>query len=86
MNILKIWRNRLEIGFVKSQGRLTVPVKLRKKYGIKLGTRVNISQGEDGIKIITITPQLIDKNRGFLKGKSSLLKVLQEEKKKEREL
>ena len=57
----------MEVGFVKSQGRLTIPAKLRNKYGIK-------PSKDDGIKIIPIVPESIDKNIGFLKSKKSLLK------------
>ena len=76
----------MEVGFVKSQGRLTIPAKLRRKYGIKPGTYVNIIVESDGIKIIPITRELIYKNIGFLKSRKSLLKALLKEKKREREL
>ena len=76
----------MEIGYVTSKGQLVIPSKMRRKFGIKAGTRVNFYEEEDGIKIIPVTSELIKSNIGFLKGKGDLMKALMEEKKKEREL
>jgi AbrB family looped-hinge helix DNA binding protein len=37
---------------VFNKGQIVIPAMLRKKYGIKIGDRVNIVEDEDGIKII----------------------------------
>ena len=76
----------METGYVTSKGQLVIPSKLRRKFGIKPGTRVNFFEEEDGIKIIPVTIEVIDSNKGFLETKGKLLKALMEEKKKEREL
>ena len=76
----------MEVGYVTSKGQLVIPSKLRKKFGIKPGTRVNFLEENDGIKIIPVTPEIIDANKGFLGTGGKLLKALMEEKKKEREL
>ena len=76
----------METGYVTSKGQLVIPAKLRKKFGIKAGTRVNFFEEEDGIKIIPVTEEIIDANKGFLGTRGKLLKALMEEKKKEREL
>jgi AbrB family looped-hinge helix DNA binding protein len=76
----------MEVGFVSSKGQLVIPSKLRRRYGIKPGTRINFHEEDDGIKIIPITPEVIDANIGFLKTNGKLLKALMEEKKKEKEL
>ncbi len=76
----------METGYVTSKGQLVIPSKLRKKYGIKEGTRINFYEEKDGIKIIPITAEIIEANKGFLKTGGTLLKALMEEKKKEREL
>ncbi len=73
-------------GYVTSKGQLVIPAKLRKKFGIKTGTRVNFFEERDGIKIIPVTKEIIEANKGFLGTKGKLLKSLMEEKKKEREL
>ncbi|MCL4549432.1 MAG: AbrB/MazE/SpoVT family DNA-binding domain-containing protein [Bacteroidetes bacterium] len=76
----------MEVGFVTSKGQLVIPSKMRRRFGIKPGTRVNFFEEEDGIKIIPTTAELIDANKGFMKTGGKLLKALMEEKKKEREL
>ena len=77
----------METGYVTSKGQLVIPSKMRRKFGIKPGTRVNFFEEKDGIKIIPLTKETIRTIAGFLKTKgNSLLKALMEEKKKEREL
>jgi len=65
---------------------LVIPSKLRRKFGIKPGTHVNFFEERDGIKIIPVTAETIDANKGFLQTKGKLLKALMDEKKKEHEL
>lgn len=77
----------MEVGYVTSKGQLVIPSKMRRRFGIKPGTRVNFFEEEDGIKIIPMTSETIKANIGFLgKDGPSLLQALMEEKKIEREL
>ncbi len=76
----------METGYVTSKGQLVIPSKLRRRFGIKPGTRVNFFEEKDGIKIIPVTAEVIASNKGFLGTKGKLLKALMEEKKKEREI
>jgi AbrB family looped-hinge helix DNA binding protein len=77
----------METGHVTSKGQLVIPSKMRKKFGIKAGTRVNFFEEKDGIKIIPVTSETVKANIGFLgEDGPSLLKALMEEKKIEREL
>lgn len=76
----------METGYVTSKGQLVIPANLRRKFGIKTGTRVNFFEEKDGIKIIPVTPEVIDANNGFLGTDGILIKALMDEKKKEREL
>ncbi len=77
----------METGYVTTKGQLVIPSKLRRKFGIKAGTRVNFFDEEDGIKIVPVTSEIIKANIGFLgKDGPNLLKALMEEKKREREL
>ena len=76
MKILKITTN----------GRIMIPKILRRKYGLNPGTRVNLIEEGDGIKIIPTTHETIRANVGSLGIKEkSLLKSLMEEKKIELE-
>jgi len=70
-----------------TNGRVTLPAELRKKYNLNPGTKVRFVEEKNGIIIIPVTNKTIRANVGFLgiKGKS-LLKALMDEKKIEREL
>jgi AbrB family looped-hinge helix DNA binding protein len=77
----------MDVGYVTTKGQLVIPSKIRRKFGIKPGTRVNFFVEENGIKMIPVTSETIKENIGFLGNDGpSLLKALMEEKKIEREL
>ncbi len=59
------------------KGQVIIPAPLRKKYNIKKGTRVAISEGEGNVIVIKPLPDdPIEASRGMLKGKTSLMKAL----------
>jgi len=76
----------METSIVTSKGQVVIPSKLRRKYGIKNGTRVHFYEVNGEIRIVPVTPELIDKNIGLLGTRGKLMRALLEEKKKEREL
>ena len=76
----------MKLAKLTTNGRVTIPSELRKKYELTPGTRVNFSEEKDGIRIIPVTKETIQANVGILGMKGKLLKALMEEKKKEREL
>ena len=76
----------MESSKVTTKGQLVIPSRLRKKYKIKDGTRVNFIEESDGIKMMPVTAEFIRANVGFMGTKGKLLKALMEEKKIEREL
>lgn len=68
-----------------TNGRITIPAPLRKKYGLTPGRRVKFEITENGIEIIPLaTAEEIRANIGFLGIKGKLLKSLMDEKKIER--
>jgi AbrB family looped-hinge helix DNA binding protein len=72
---------------IKSNGSVTIPARLRKKYGLHLGRKVKFEINKSGIQIIPlVTSEEIKANIGFLGTKGKLLKALMEKKKFEREL
>jgi AbrB family looped-hinge helix DNA binding protein len=75
----------MEIGYVSTKGQLLIPAKLRKKFGIKPGTRINFYEENNGIRIVPITPETIDNNKGFMGTEGKLLKALMKEKSKQRD-
>ena len=71
---------------VTTKGQVVIPSKLRKKYGIKNGTKIHFYEAGDEIRIVPITHDMIKSNAGFMGTKGKLLKALMDEKKREREL
>jgi AbrB family looped-hinge helix DNA binding protein len=67
------------------KGQVVIPVWLREELKIERGTRALVYQEGDAIVLKPITPQHIRKLRGSLKG-SGVLKALEEDRKREREL
>jgi AbrB family looped-hinge helix DNA binding protein len=69
---------------VSSKGQIVIPAELRRKYAIKAGTKVEIFDDGEQIILRPVTPEYIRSLRGSLKG-GDALKVLTEERRKERE-
>lgn len=76
----------METSIVTVKGQVVIPSKIRKKFGIKNGTKIHFSDQGNVIRMIPITPEMIESNFGFLGTKGKLLKALMQEKKREREL
>ena len=70
---------------VSAKGQLVVPSKLRRKYGIRKGTRVAFVEDNHRIILQPITAEFIHSLRGSLKG-SKALDFLLAERKRDREL
>ncbi len=68
------------------KGQIVIPASVRRKLGIKKGTRIAIEVDEANWRIILtpITREYIHSRRGSLKGKG-LLEALMEDRKRERE-
>ncbi len=64
---------------VFSNGRVTIPAEIRKKYGIKAGTNVFFKEEKDGIVLYPITAKTIKDGFGFFKPDKRMLKSLMEE-------
>jgi len=68
--------------YVTSKGQLAIPVKLRRKYNIKKGTRVNFVEDHGKIVMQPVTREFIDSIRGMFKlrpGEKSVTQELVEE-------
>ena len=68
-----------------SKGQIVIPASMRRKLGIKEGTRIQIELHEDAREIVLtpITREYVHSLRGKFKGKG-LLKALMEDRKEER--
>jgi len=67
-----------------TKGRVVMPAPLRRKLGIKGGTKFLVFEEEDRIVLQPVTNDHIRKVRGMLRG-SRPLQVLMEERARERE-
>ena len=76
----------MDTAVVTTKGQVVIPAKFRRKFGIKIGTKIQFIEENGEIRLFPITEETIDDNIGILKTKGKLLKKLQDEKKSEREL
>jgi AbrB family looped-hinge helix DNA binding protein len=66
------------------KGQIVIPASLRKKYGIKNGTKIIVTDIGDAILLKPVTEQYLKNLQGSLKGKG-VLKALVEERRKDNE-
>jgi len=66
-----------------AKGQIVIPAVLRRKYGIKKGTRIVIIDNGNSIILKPMTEEYLKKLQGSLKGKGGL-KVLIDERPKDR--
>ena len=76
----------MDVAVVTTKGQVVIPAKFRRKFGIKIGTKIQFIEEEGEIKLFPITEEAIDNNIGFLGTKGKLLKAFMKEKEVEREL
>jgi AbrB family looped-hinge helix DNA binding protein len=77
---------KTEVSTVTTKGQLVIPAKLRRKYAIRKGTQVAFVEEENRLVLQPLTPEFIRSLRGSLQGEPTALKILQEERKRDREL
>ncbi len=66
------------------KGQIVIPASLRRKYGIKNGTKIIVTDAGDAIILKPVTEQYLKNLQGSLKGKGGL-KMLAEERRKDKE-
>jgi AbrB family looped-hinge helix DNA binding protein len=72
--------------YMTVKGQIVIPSKIRRQFGIREGTRVQVDVDEQAHRIILtpVTRDYVQRLRGKYKGKG-LLSALAAEKKRERE-
>jgi AbrB family looped-hinge helix DNA binding protein len=75
----------METAYVTSKGQLVVPARLRRKYGIKPGTRICFVERNDEIIFQPVTKEYIRGVCGMLKSDTSMTKALLEERARDKE-
>ncbi|MDI6760406.1 MAG: AbrB/MazE/SpoVT family DNA-binding domain-containing protein [Candidatus Brocadiaceae bacterium] len=71
---------------VTIKGQIVIPSRIRRRYGIKKGTRVCLVERNDEIILKPITREYFDKLAGILGKEGRPLEALRKEKEREREL
>ena len=70
--------------YASVKGQIVIPATLRRKYGIKNGTKIIVTDNGDSIILKPVTEQYLRNLQGSLKGKG-ILKVLVDERRKDKE-
>ena len=76
----------METSVVTLKGQIVVPVKIRRKFGIKKGTRVAFIEQNGKLMIQPLDKSYFESLAGILGTGGKMMKSLMEDKKKEREL
>lgn len=66
------------------KGQIVIPATLRRKYGIKNGTKIIVTDIGDAIVLKPVTEQYLKSLQGSLKGRGGL-KTLMDERRKDKE-
>jgi AbrB family looped-hinge helix DNA binding protein len=64
--------------YASVKGQIVIPAKLRKKYGIKNGTKIIVTDLGDVITLKPVTEQYLKNLQGSLRGKGGLGVLLDE--------
>ena len=75
----------METAYVTSKGQLVVPARLRRKYGIKPGTKICFIERDSEILFQPVTREYIRSVCGMLKSETSATEELLKERGREKE-
>lgn len=75
----------METAIVTTKGQVVIPSRVRRRHGIKKGTRVCFVEKEGAILLQPVTDEYIDGLMGSLGTKGKILQALLEDRKRERE-
>ena len=75
----------MDAAYVTTKGQLVIPARIRRKLGIKPGTKVCFVERGNEILFQPVTKEYIRSVCGMLKSDTSVTEELKNERKKERE-
>ncbi|MBI4002663.1 MAG: AbrB/MazE/SpoVT family DNA-binding domain-containing protein [Nitrospira defluvii] len=75
----------MEAAYVTTKGQLVIPARIRRKLGIKPGTKVCFVERGGEILFQPVTKEYIRNMSGMLKSATSVTEELLDERKKDRE-
>jgi len=84
--LIKERRIIMETSIVTVKGQIVVPAKIRKKFGIKKGTKIAFIEQNNKLIIQPLDKSYFETLAGMLGTEGDMLKSLMEDKKQEREL
>jgi AbrB family looped-hinge helix DNA binding protein len=64
------------------KGQIVIPAELRRKYGIKAGTKINVIDTGEAIVLKPVNEESLKRLQGMLKGQG-VLKSLMEERRRD---
>jgi AbrB family looped-hinge helix DNA binding protein len=76
----------METSVVTVKGQVVVPAKIRRKFGIKKGTKIAFIEQNGKLLIQPLDKNYFESLAGILGTEGKMLKSLMEDKKREREL
>ena len=76
----------MDTSIVTVKGQIVVPAKIRRKFGIKKGTKIAFVEQNGKLMIQPLDKYYFENLAGILGKDGDMLKGLMEDKKKEREL
>jgi AbrB family looped-hinge helix DNA binding protein len=69
------------VTYATVKGQIVIPAELRRKYGIKAGTKINVIDTGEAILLKPVTEESLKCLQGKLKGKGVLKSLLEERRK-----
>lgn len=76
----------METSVVTTKGQIVVPAKIRRKFGIKKGTKIAFIEQNGKLIILPLDKSYFESLAGVLGTGGKMLKSLMDDKKREREL
>ncbi|MBF8294181.1 MAG: hypothetical protein HW389_726 [Bacteroidetes bacterium] len=76
----------MDTSVVTTKGQIVVPAKIRRKFGIKKGTKIAFIEQNGKLIIQALDKSYFEALAGVLGTEGKMLKSLMEDKKKERDL
>ena len=76
----------MDTSVVTTKGQIVVPAKIRRRFGIKKGTKIAFIEQNGKLVIQALDKSYFDGLAGVLGTEGKMLKSLMEDKKREREL
>ena len=76
----------METSIVTVKGQIVVPVKIRRRFGIKKGTKVAFIEQNGKLMIQPLDKSYFESLAGILGTNGKMMKSLMDDKKREREL